>query len=184
MNWSRKLMHLLLVGTLLMLAGVARAQEGTLIYSVDFEGDPDELPAGLLYETSLGVLPSITMLPGEVISGNYSLRADGTVIQSEWKQFLYTDPDVVPLRAGGTYRIELDYRILSHSPDQLFYVIFRTVEGGNILDKTGPFFPVVEGVQHYSAVVTLADFDDYRLVFGMRWPGLIIIDNIAIYALD
>ena len=120
---------------------------------------------------------SLTSAPGEIISGNSSIRGSGS---SQF--FLYTDPTIVPFAASHSYTMTFSYRIIASASGGFGYG-FNSSTGISTVKDFGPS-AVISGPTGFSATVSttfsLHNYTDYQVGFNINGTGAIIIDDIRI----
>ncbi|MFC1721680.1 hypothetical protein ACFL0Z_02085, partial [Patescibacteria group bacterium] len=120
--------------------------------------------------------------PKETISGNSSVIKKSSGYY-EWNEFLQTNKNLVHLNGNQTYTIQFKYRILEDTDsEKYFYSLMHSNTGGYSHDIG---FTSWNQANHdrsgeMATIVTLDDYDDYSLVFGIRGSGKIAIDDIYI----
>ncbi|WP_214628441.1 hypothetical protein [Paenibacillus agaridevorans] len=173
---------------------------GKLVYKEGFEPlkarDFDDTP----YQSPWGDGGFITANKSKVLNGSYSVTAK-TTTGVEWNEVLHSVPSELPLAEQGEYFIEFDYRIIRPSPltskpanEKYFYFFAYSPTGSagwTPLDEDRDGMPdndgtlKLEGAPGYTYHVEhkfkLGNYNDYRLVWGIRNGGEISIDSIKLY---
>jgi len=121
-----------------------------------------------------------TTAPVEVISGNRSIcgryAGDGS-----YTAYLRTDPSLLRLVGGHSYRVSFDYRVLISNAkgfETLFYSPQGSNEGKWLASKTvyGP-----DGSSGTATLTaTLLNYPDYEVRWNIVATGAIVIDNIVL----
>ncbi|NOZ20526.1 MAG: hypothetical protein GXP25_05485 [Planctomycetes bacterium] len=149
--------------------------KSTPVLEEDFEG-------GVSNRWQLSEEAKITKAKPEIVSGGASVMGDSRESDGQWHQFLETNPKGIKLKPGGTYLVSFDYKVLASlkTETDFYYFMLRTPAGiehdvgwQRWRDAAG-----MSGARQ--AIVTLGDFPDYHLVFGIRGKGAIAIDNIKL----
>lgn len=127
---------------------------------------------------SSGVL---TTVPGEVVAGTRSAKGSAPST-TDWFEFLYTVPSVLPLEARARYRVTFRCRTLTApGSGAYFYFVARTATGGVPRDVgSQQWTDGASGVYEKSFDLTIGDFPDYHLIWGVHGGGAIAIDDITI----
>lgn len=107
-------------------------------------------------------------------SGAY-LLADTTKKKGVWRRFLHLHPSKIGLETNSTYSVQFDYEIIE-SPSY-FQLMERGSSGWRLLlNWNGP-----KGYKDRAQAIFVTDAKrKCPLIFGMKGPGSIIIDNIVI----
>lgn len=122
----------------------------------------------------------LTDAPAEVLSGSWSLKGEWTGA-GDYHAFLYTDRTVLPLKAGATYRLTFDYRMLT-LPDRGFETIFYSPTAGNLSQwLSGSLLTETDSPSGTAMLeATLLDYPDYQIRWNIVGNGAIAIDNIRV----
>jgi hypothetical protein len=147
--------------------------------SEDFESGKFEstvFSSGSIW-TSGWIVESLEM----VISGEFSVygKADS---KSEWSEFLYSDIKKLRLERKGSYTVMFNYKaVKAPGADGGYYFLARSTTGGISNDKAFTKWTDTEGSVGSKIIdLTLGDFDDYYLIWGIYRGGALAIDNIDI----
>ncbi|MFA6241250.1 MAG: DUF4832 domain-containing protein [Candidatus Hydrogenedentales bacterium] len=121
-----------------------------------------------------------------VIRGKRSVRGENNG-NAEWREFLDSDPSMLPLKANATYVVSFLYRPLAAHGGTLedpgfFYLLARTTSGGIADDRgfTRWYDQPEDKAAAKTAIITLGPHDDYRLLWGIRNSGAIAIDDVCV----
>ena len=118
--------------------------------------------------------------PKMVISGKSSLYCSIMDSGRKWNEFFKIDPAKLPLEPKGTYTIYFQYRILDKGEETQFYFQIHSVKGA--IDKGWTTIGGEPGTTGSKTVtVTLDDYEDYSLRFGIRVSGAIAIDDVKVF---
>jgi hypothetical protein len=125
----------------------------------------------------LGALGSVTSAPGEVISGNNSIKGSGSS-----QMLLLTDPAVIKFAPSQSYTMTAKYHILTASPGATFAYGFGTVVGIPSGDfGTTTLLPGAAGSSGTATTTfTLHNWPDYQVQFNIGGSGSIVVDEISI----
>ncbi len=123
---------------------------------------------------------ALTSDASETIDGKQSIKGEyfGT---SRFTAYLRTNPAVILLASGRTYRATFRYKILS-TPDLGFEVLFYSPTGG----ANGNFLPsyTIKGAAGSTGTATLTNtlgpFSDYEARWNVVGNGAIVIDDVQI----
>ena len=123
---------------------------------------------------------NLTSAPGEVISGNASVKGASSS-STPFNAFLETDADYVHFAANETYTISATYRIISSGPEGFNFGFFsgkgsaerRFVSTGDIRGGAGATGTATQ-------TFNLLNYDDYQVGFYVLGPGSIVLDDIRV----
>jgi len=116
-----------------------------------------------------------------VIAGRYSFVAENKDPDSEWNDMLISNPDLIPFKPGGTYKIGFDYRVLKFSPEKKMYAVAKSATGGlDSFVEAGLWYPESDKSGRIENTVTLKNYDDYFICWGIQGAGKLLLDNIVI----
>lgn len=148
------------------------------------DGGPYEVDERILFLDDARFIATaesvLTDEPSEVLSGSWSLKGSwsGT---GDYHAYLYTDRAVLPLKAGASYRLTFDYRVVT-PPDRGFETIFYSPAAGD----RGLWLPgsLIEAKDSPSGTVTLEatllDYPDYQIRWNIVGTGAIAVDSIRV----
>ncbi len=124
----------------------------------------------------------ITNDPDEVISGQYSLKGGNDSMGQEWNEFAHSRTALLPLQGDSTYTVIFKYMVLQPScPSGYFYFFARSVTGGVPSDVGHHSWRGTSGdLDSVSVTFTLESYDDYYLVFGLKYTGEYAVDDILV----
>jgi hypothetical protein len=119
--------------------------------------------------------------PEMVISGAFSVYGQADP-KSEWSEFLYSDIKKFRLERKGSYTVMFNYKaVKAPGADGFYYFVARTTAGGIANDKAFMRWSDTEGSVGSKIIdLTLGDFDDYYLIWGIYRGRALAIDNIEI----
>ena len=125
-------------------------------------------------------ISSLTSVPSEVLSGEYSLMGSYSGTGS-YTPYLYTDCRFLPLKPLTTCQVSFDYRILE-APDRGFEtILFSPAAGEQNLWLPGSLVTGEPGDSGTASFTnTLGDFSDYQVRWNIVGTGAVTIDNIRI----
>src|SRR5215831_7778757 len=153
-------------------------------YTQIYFDDVESLQPSLGPQFALDSAGTLTGITGEVISGTRSIKGSYTGTGSI-TTFLQTNPTVLSLAPGQSYRVTFTYRILT-APDNGFRCLFFSSTGASI----GDFVPgiTINGSAGSSGTATLTTtlhaFSDYEVLWNIIGTGAISIDDIRIEQLS
>lgn len=110
-----------------------------------------------------------------VIDGEKSLHSDTTSESGTWLTYLRT----AELPVNKSFSVEIDYRVIE-SPS--YFYIFVPSSSGNLFLTTWQAYPGYQGREEF--VFTHDDVTSWYLIFGMKYGGEIVIDNIVVRQWD
>jgi hypothetical protein len=116
----------------------------------------------------------------EVIAGRRSILGSYSGIGG-YAPYLRTDPSVLQLIGGHTYRVSFDYRILVANAkgfETLFYSPMGGSEGKWLESKT--VYGAASSSGSATLTATLLDYPDYEVRWNIVAIGAIVIDNIVL----
>jgi hypothetical protein len=124
----------------------------------------------------------ITSEPSEVINGTYSLKGGNDDTGQTWNEFAHSDTDLLPLDGDSTYTVTFTYKVLDPShPNGHFYFFARSLTGGVASDIGNRVWQGQTGAtDSVISTFTLESYDDYYLVFGLKYTGEYSLDDISI----
>lgn len=125
---------------------------------------------------------TITSIPSKVVSVIYSANG-ATSASTDWYEFLYTDKSKIKLQGGASYNITFKYKcITAPGSGGSHYFVARTDTGGYSHDKGSTNWTESAGsdVRTRSINITLDDYDDYYLIWGLHYGGEMSVDEITI----
>ena len=131
----------------------------------------------------------VTMDPNKVISGKQSLMGniEKDAMVCEWFEFAKSKPSIIKFEYGKTYQIKFKYRVIKNPNDGgYFYYMLRDTSLGNDYDigyqqiNALPAGQINQVLEHTSTVTISNNGSNYQLIFGMRWQGIIVIDDVII----
>ncbi len=147
-----------------------------LVTSLDMEaGFPPEMRQECGYGRSW-----ITEDPALVVNGTRSLVGSVGETPRTYYTYACTDPARLPLEAGGTYTLDLDYRVVEATPpDGYFYLGYGAPSPGHTAmhNLTGA---EAGATGHIRVSFTLGPWHDYYVTFGLKDGGTIVIDDIRL----
>jgi hypothetical protein len=120
----------------------------------------------------------------KVISGKASVLCDKTQSADEWCEFFCSKPAQLPLKANGTYTVSFKYRILEKTDDKgyLHFMVRSAIGKNGPADRAWTVMNDTSGSSGTKVVTfTLGDFSDYRILFGYRLKGKVVIDDIKVF---
>lgn len=120
--------------------------------------------------------------PKIAISGTYSAYVKADPGQSIWWEFLYSNNKKIPLEKKATYNVTFNYKVIETTKGEgFYYFLARTNKGGYSRDKNFTKWSDSQGkIGTKSINITLDDFDDYYLIWGIHSNGALSIDDIKI----
>jgi len=133
-------------------------------------------PAWLLL-TEIG---RYTSAPGEVIAGRRSISGSYSGVGG-YTPYLRTDPSILQLIGGHTYRVSFDYCILVPNAkgfETLFYSPQGGSEGKWLASKT--LYGPAGSSGTATLTATLLGYSDYEVRWNIVATGAIVIDNIVL----
>lgn len=147
--------------------------------SIDFENGSIAL-SNCLTSTVNGSAGDIISRKDLIISGNYSLFGENTT-GSPWYDFLYTDPTKVQIKPNTTYTLTFKYKVIKETSGENFFQVFARSDTGGIQNDVGTktFTDDAGNTGEISTTITTKDFNDYKLCFGMKGTGAVVIDDIV-----
>jgi hypothetical protein len=123
---------------------------------------------------------SITYDPQKVVDGGFSVYGTSQA-NTEWYEFLYTDVSKIHFVPNTTYSITFTSKVNSLEPMGSFYFFARVAHGDYSQDKGSTVWTGVPGqVETKTVQITMGDYDDYYLIWGIHNGGSISIDEIRI----
>lgn len=131
----------------------------------------------------------VTYNPDYVISGEASLmgNVEKDAMVCEWFEFAKSKPSAIKFEYGKTYDIKFKYRVIKNPNDGgYFYYMLRDSTLGNGYDigyqqiNALPAGQLNQVLEHSSRVTITNNGNNYQLVFGMRWQGIIAIDDVIV----
>jgi hypothetical protein len=147
------------------------------LINIGFEaGEP------VLYRLAFGAV--ISSNQAEAITGKSAAFYNGATNKNEWNEFLHVLADKINLKGKSNYTVVFKYRVLEKSAEKGFlYFLARAATGKiNVNDKGWTEIGDPTGVSGMKVIpIALDDFPDYRLTFGYRTAGKVIIDDIRIF---
>lgn len=136
----------------------------------------------------------LTRDPEKVISGESSFlgKVNKNDSAGEFMEFAYSSQNFIRFEPNTTYRIEFDYRIVQDPKNEAgdggyFYFLVRS---GEMFEQSGAAADIgftmfasdsskpVGSVQHMTAEFTTGNASDFKVTFGQRYYGEIVIDNV------
>jgi len=129
---------------------------------------------------ALGEFGSLAEDPAEVVAGGRSIRG-ACFSGRDYSLYASTDPAVIPLEGGGTYRAAFDYRIIAASErgfETLFYSPTGAREQNWMQSKTIVGTAGESGT--FELTNTLGPYADYCLFWNVVGNGAIAIDSIRL----
>jgi hypothetical protein len=120
--------------------------------------------------------------PKMVINGKYSVYIKADPEKYIWWEFLYSNNKKIPLEKKATYNVIFKYKALEQPKGEgFYYFLARTNKGGYSHDKNTIRWSDSQGTVGTKSVnITLDDFDDYYLIWGIHSNGALSIDDIKI----
>jgi hypothetical protein len=120
--------------------------------------------------------------PQMVINGKYSVYVKADPEKHVWWEFLYSDNKKIPLEKKATYNVVFKYKAAEQPKGEgFYYFLARTNKGGYSHDKNTIRWSDSQGTVGTKSVnITLDDFDDYYLIWGIHLNGALSIDDIKI----
>jgi hypothetical protein len=118
----------------------------------------------------------------EVVSGRFSAYGKADPSKSVWCEFLYSDKEELALDRKGAYTVTFKYKAVeAPGPDGFYYFLARSTAGGIPNDKAFTKWSDTSGATGTKSIeVTLGDFSDYQLIWGIHGQGALAIDDIRI----
>jgi hypothetical protein len=128
----------------------------------------------------LGEVGRIGEAPKKVIGGTCSVVGSYQG-PKQYNWVLESDPSHIQLRAGATYTVRFQYRILS-APDKGFDVLFYSPTGGAKDDwlPSRQFTGSVGEEGELNLASTLGPYNDYRVHWNIVGKGGIAIDSVSL----
>ncbi len=120
--------------------------------------------------------------PKMVVGGKYSAYGKADPAKGIWYEFLYSDSRKVKLNKKGSYNVTFKYKAVeSPAGDGFYYFLVRTNTGGTTHDKSFTKWVGSQGKAGTRSIdITLDDFNDYYLIWGIYSNGALSIDDIGI----
>lgn len=117
-----------------------------------------------------------------VVSGHFSVYGKGNPSKSEWCEFLYSDNKKLALKKNASYAVTFKYKAVeAPSGGGFYYFVARSSAGGIVNDRGFAKWPDSAGsVATKTINITLGNFDDYYLIWGIHGQGAMSIDEIKI----
>ena len=118
----------------------------------------------------------------KVVNGKFSAYGKADPSKSEWSEFLYSDKKKLPLERNGSYTVAFTYKAVeAPSPNGFYYFVVRSNAGGIANDKAfTKWSDVADAGGTKTIEITLGDFDDYYLIWGIHSQGAVAIDDIKV----
>lgn len=129
-----------------------------------------------------GNIGRITNNPTQVITGKYSVLGASTP-NEEWNEFLHTDLNKVSFQPNTTYSISFTYKIMNKidNKEGYFYFLARAAHKSFAEDRAFTTWNDEPGtVRTKTITFTTGPHNDYYLIWGIRYGGVITIDDIKI----
>lgn len=136
----------------------------------------------------------LTRDPEKVISGESSFlgKVNKNDSAGEFMEFAYSSQNFIKFEPNTTYQIDFDYRIVEDPKNEAgdsgyFYFLVRS---GELFQQSGASADIgftmfasdaskpAGSVQHMTARFTTANASDFKMTFGQRYYGEIVIDNL------
>lgn len=120
--------------------------------------------------------------PEKVVNGKFSAYGKGDPSKAEWWSFIYSDNKKIPLERKGSYKVSFTYKaVQTPSADGSYYFLARTTAGGYGNDTAFTKWSGATGEGGTKTIdITLGDFDDYYLIWGIHRQGALSIDDIKV----
>ncbi len=148
-----------------------------LLYEEGFESGT----LGYFEQPPWNSIATVTSSQAEVISGQRSMRAVNTNPASLWNEFLWSQIPLMPFEPNTAYRISWTYRVIAEANDGYFYAILRQGQGEEIFDIWSTSWDPPAGTEDsLNYVVTTDSKAGYYLIFGMKYDGGIVLDDIKV----
>jgi hypothetical protein len=118
----------------------------------------------------------------KTIGGRFSVYEKGDPLKSEWCEFLYSDNKKMPLQAKGTYTVMFKLKAVdTPGPNGFYYFLARSTTGGISNDRAFTKWTDVANTNGGKSIdVTLGNYSDYYLIWGIHGQGALAIDDIMI----
>jgi hypothetical protein len=148
--------------------------------SINFENGSITL-SNCLTSTVNGSAGDLVSRDDLVISGKYSILGENKT-GSQWYDFLYTDPTKVKILPNTTYTLSFKYKVIKETSGENFFQAFARSDIGGVSNDTGTktFMDDAGTVGEVSTTFTTKNFEDYKLAFGMKGSGAVVIDDIKL----
>jgi hypothetical protein len=148
-----------------------------LLYEEGFESGT----LGYFEQPPWNSIATVTSSQAEVITGQRSVRAVNTNPASLWNEFLWSQTSQMEFEPETTYRISLKYRVMAGADAGFFYAILRDGQGEEFFDIWSTSWdPPAGTVDSLSHMVTTDSRSGYYLIFGMKYDGGIVLDDIKV----
>ncbi len=124
----------------------------------------------------------ITDDSAEVVSGVYSLKGGNNDPAQVWNEFAHSDLNAIPLESDSSYTVTFTYKILAEPlPEGYFYFFARSLTGGVPSDVGHRTWGGSPGhTDSVTTTFTLQSYNDYYLVFGLKYTGEYAVDDIRV----
>ncbi len=133
-----------------------------------------------LYTTWTSGTGTVVNGASNTYDGSYCVYGTGNT-GTDWKEIFYSDKDKIELLPGGKYNISFDYKVISsNGTNGYFYFLARTSQGTGYDKGFTSWLGAPGQTGSRSIEITLDDFEDYCLIWGLHYGGSIAIDNIRI----